>query len=572
MSLEEIFHNQKPVEDASKSHTVSGEDGMVSCAVKEAAVVGEEVLKEGGNAIDAIIAIQLALSVVEGMNTGVGGGGVLSYYDSKTKDTKIFDGHSKAPSSVKPDLYYDEMDKLMPFDERSTSPRSVAVPGAMKMLELAHDTHGSMALERLIDPAIRLAEQGFRVNSSWERTLENFQDRLGEEAKKVFVPDGQPLKEGDYLRQSNLAKTLKIIREEGFSSVYEGEIADAVIETLTAHGGIMRKADLENYQATIEEPLWGSYKGYDLSFPGSANGGGIPLAQLLKILEKLNVSQYGIHSWEKYHMIAEATRIVLADQQTHIGDPDFIRIPLKGLIHDEYIEERMKLIDFQQRKQEINAGDPWKYEQGEANYKVESVESYQGMDTTHFTAVDKWGNIAACTTSIERIFGSGIMVDGYGFMLNNDLTDFNPEPGTANEPNANKSPVSSKSPTIVFYKGKPFFTLGSPGASTIISTVAQVLLHVLDYKMDLGEAISEARIFTNPEMSMEWEDGINKETMAKLKELGYELDRSFKEETADDRIGDVKGILIDPWNSKLYGAADSPRPGRAIGINNVPKK
>lgn len=572
MSFEKIFHNQKPVGEVAKNHTVSGIDGMIACAVKEAAVVGEEVLKEGGNAIDAIIATQLALSVVEGMNTGLGGGGVLLYYDSEKKDTKILKGHGKAPSSVKPDLYYDEKDKLIPFDERSTSPRSVAVPGAMKMLELAHNTHGSMTLERLIDPAIRLAEQGFRVNRSWERTLENFQNRLGEEAKKVFVPNGQSLKEGDYLRQTDLANTLKIIRKKGFSALYKGEIADAIIETLTAHGGTMKKADLENYQVAIEEPLWGSYKGYSLAFPGPATGGGIPLTQLLKILEKLNVSQYGIHSWEKYHMIAEATRIVLADQQTHIGDPDFTRIPLKGLIHDEYIEERMKLIDFEQRKQEINAGDPWLYEKGKANYKVEMDKSAHGMDTTHFTAVDQWGNIAACTTSIERIFGSGIMVDGYGFMLNNDLTDFNPEPGTANEPNANKSPVSSKSPTIVFYKDKPFFTLGSPGASTIISTVAQVLLHVLDYKVDLKEAISETRIFNNPELSMEWEDGINKETMTKLKELGYELDRSFKEETADDRIGDVKGILIDPQNGKLYGSADSPRPGRAIGINNVPEK
>lgn len=572
MSLQEIFQNQKPVGNTAKKHTVRGKSGMVSCAVKEAAVAGEEVLKEGGNAIDAVIAIQFALTVVEGMNTGIGAGGVLSYYDSKNKDTKIFNGQSKAPSSVKSNIFYNQENRLMPFDKRSTSPKSVAVPGAMKMLELVHDMHGTMTLERLIDPAIQLAEKGFWVNSSWQRTLENFQDRLGKEARKVFVPDGQPLKEGEYFRQNELAKTLKIICEEGFNALYKGEISEAIIETLTEQGGLMKKADLENYQPAVENPFWGSYKEYDLAFPAPPSGGGITLAQLLKILERLNISQYGVHSWEKYHLIAEATRIVLADQQTYIGDPAFNPIPIKGLLHDEYIKERMKQFNLKERKQEIKPGDPWRYNQGEASYKVKMDKSRHGMDTTHFTVVDQWGNIAACTTSLERIFGSGIMVKGYGFMLNNDLTDFNPEAETVNEPKGNKFPISSKSPTIVFHNGKPFLTLGSPGASTIISSVAQVLLHVVDYKMDLSEAISEVRIFNNPQLSMEWEDGINNQVMTKLKELGYELDRSFKKETADNRIGDVKGILIDPWNGMLYGAADSSRPGRAIGINNISEK
>ncbi|MCM3742374.1 gamma-glutamyltransferase [Oceanobacillus luteolus] len=571
MSLEEIFQNQKPVEDAANEHTVIGKDGMVSCPVKEAAEVGEEVLKEGGNAMDAVIAMQLALAAVEGMNTGVGGGGVILYYDSSNKETKIINGHSQAPSAVKPDLFFDEEDSLISFDERSTSPRAVAVPGVLRMLELAKNQYGTLSLERLIDPAIHLAEEGFRINRSWERALENFQHRLGDVAKKTFVPDGKPLKQGVHFQQPDLVKTLKLIRKEGFSTFYEGEIADAIIKTLADHGGIMEKADLESYQSAIEEPFWGSYKDYKLAIPAPAGGGGVSLSMLLKMLEKLNVSQYDIHSWEKYHLIAEATRLVLADQQTYLGDPEFSRIPYQGLLSDEYIEERLKLIDLESKKKEITAGKPWNYQEGEPNYKVEMDHNRHGMDTTHFTAVDQWGNVAACTTSLERIFGSGIMVDGYGFMLNNDLTDFSPEPGAANEPNSKKFPVSSKSPTIVFHDGKPFFTLGSPGATTIISSVAQVLLHVLDYKMDLREAIAEVRIFNNPEASMEWEDGINEEAMAQLKKISYELNKSFKTETADNRLGDVKGILINPWNGNLYGAVDSPRPGRAIGINQNSK-
>ncbi|MFA1819527.1 gamma-glutamyltransferase [Virgibacillus oceani] len=570
MSLEEIFNNQKPVGDAAKYHTASGEDGMVSAPVKEAAGAGEEVLKEGGNAIDAVIAMQLALTAVEGMNTSIAAGGYMLYYDNKTKETKLLNGHSKAPSATTPDIFYNENDELLPFDERSVSPQSVGIPGMMRMLELAHETYGSMALGRLIDPAIKLAENDYRVTSLWERTIDNFKDRMGEEARKVFVPDGKPLKEGDSIRQQDLAKTLKLIRNEGLSSVYEGEIADAIVDTLEKMGGIIRKEDLKNYKATIEEPLWGSYKGYDLALPGPPNGGGFAISQLLKMFEKLDISQYDVHSWEKYHLVAEAIRVVLADQQTYIADPAFVQLPLNGLFKDNYIEERLKLINLKERKkeQEIKPGDPWKYEEGETKYKQKQDKSFHGMETTHFTAIDRWGNIAACTSSIERIFGSGIMVPGYGFILNNDLTDFNPEPGTLNEANANKFAVSSKSPTIVFYRGKPFLTLGSPGAETIVGSVAQVLLHVLDYKMDLGQAIDEPRIFNNPQLSWEWEDGINKQSMEKLKELGYKLDRGFEEVSADDRLGDVKGILIDPWSGKLYGTADSPRPGRAIGVKD----
>jgi gamma-glutamyltranspeptidase/glutathione hydrolase len=512
--------------------------------------------------------MQLALTAVEGMNTSIAAGGYILYYDNKTKETKVLNGHSKAPAATPPDIFYSEKGELIPFDERSISPKSVGVPGMMKMLELAHETYGSKTLERLIDPAIELAENDYRVNSLWERTIDNFKDRLGEEARKVFVPDDKPLEEGDLIRQPDLARTLKIIREEGFSSVYEGEIAEAIVETLKKMGGMIRKEDLKNYKASLEDPLWGSYEGYELAFPAPPNGGGFAISQLLKMFEKLNISQYDVHSWEKYHLVAEAIRVVLADQQTHIADPAFAQLPLDGLFTDKYIEERLKLIDFKERKpeREINPGDPWKYEEGKPNYKQKQDQSFHGMETTHFTAIDKWGNIAACTSSIERIFGSGIMIPGYGFILNNDLTDFNPEPGTVNEADANKFAVSSKSPTIVYHEGKPFFTLGSPGAETIIGSVAQVLLHVLDYKMDLGEAIDEPRIFNNPQLSWEWEDGINKQAMDKLKELGYKLDRGFEKISADDRIGDVKGILLDPWSGKLYGTADSPRPGRAIGV------
>lgn len=265
-------------------------------------------------------------------------------------------------------------------------------------------------------------------------------------------------------------------------------------------------------------------------------------------------------------------RLTLSDKQAYLGDPNFVDIPMEGLFHPVYIEERRKLINFESRLEQVNPGDPWQYQEGEPNRQLRRESTETDMETTHFTAVDRWGNVAACTSSIERIFGSGIMVPGYGFLLNNDLTDFNPEPGRINEPNAHKFAVSSKTPAIVFHNGKPFFTLGSPGATTIVASVLQVLLNVLEYKMDLKKAITEPRIYITPDLSVQWEDGINAEAMEKLKELGYELDRSYKSVTADTRVGDVQAILLDPSSGKMYGAADSPRPGEAAGLTRPPKE
>ncbi|MFD1031674.1 gamma-glutamyltransferase [Metaplanococcus flavidus] len=572
MDLQRIIQNQKAHKHISQDETAAAKYGMAASAIKEATEIGEQVLEDGGNAIDAIIAIQFALSVVEGMNTGIAAGGFLIHYDSESKKTIIIDGHSQAPSEVTPELFVNEEGEAVPFDERSTSAKAVGVPGIMKMMNEAHERYGSMPLERLVDPAIELAENEYEVNSLWERTIEQFKDRMGEETKKVFMPNGKPLKEGDKIRQPDLAKTLKIIKEHGFNTVYEGEIADAMLETIESHGGLMTKEDMQNYKVAIREPLWSTYKELDLAFPPPPNVGGFTIAQMLKILEPFKIEKYHPHSWEKYHLLSEVMRLTLADKEAYMGDPEFIDIPMEGLFHPKYIEERRNRISFDERLKKVKEGDPWDYEEKDSTNKLHGGHYEEGMETTHFTAVDHWGNIAACTSSIERIFGSGIMVPGYGFLLNNDLTDFNPEPGTKNEPNAKKYAISSKAPTIVFHEGKPFFTLGSPGATTIVASVLQVLLNVVEYKMDLKEAIEEPRIYITPDLKIQWEDGINDEAMEKLTELGYELDRSYKEVTADTRVGDVQAILIDPETGHTYGAADSPRPGEAAGPDEPPEE
>src|SRR5699024_10833796 len=279
----------------------------------------------------------------------------------------------------------------------STHGMSVGIPSIMKGLKYVHENYASLPLETLIDPAIRLAESEVRVHSLWERTLELFEHRLGDEARKMFVPDGVKLKEGDRLRQPELGKTLKTIRDNGFEDVYTGEIADAIIDTVKAHGGIMNHQDLINYDVRIEEPLWSSYRGYDIALPVPPSSGGIGTAMQLKILEQLDISQYEAHSAEKYHLIAQALQLAMADDAKYIEDTNFKPAPLDGLLHEDYIKERLGQMSADRNAEEKTAGNPWKYQKdrhSEQKHKVSADN--EGLETTHFTAVDQWGNIAAC--------------------------------------------------------------------------------------------------------------------------------------------------------------------------------
>ncbi|WP_411843420.1 gamma-glutamyltransferase [Salinicoccus sp. HZC-1] len=567
-NLEEIFQVQKQYRIDNEDKGDTGYNGMVASAIKEASEAGNKMLDEGGNAFDALIAVQLALAVVEGMNTGIGAGGFILCYDNENKKTKVVTAHSRAPSGLTPDCFVEDDGEVMPFDERTESPVSIGVPGIMKGLEYLHKNYATLPLEQLIDPAIHLAKNEFRVNSLWDRTIQLFKHRLKETARQKFTPNGKPLREGDTITQLELAKTLEIIRDQGFKAVYEGEIADAIIDTVQEHGGMLTHQDLLNYHVKIDEPLWSTYRDFKLAFPYPPSGGGVAVAQQLKIFEELDISQYEPHSWEKYHLMAQTLQLALADREAHIGDPNFHRLPSDGLLHPDYIKKRANQIDLNKDVSKVEAGDPWEYQEGkDGSIQTNTYVDNEGYETTHFTAVDQWGNIASCTSSIERIFGSGIMVPHYGFLLNNDLTDFNPEPGNVNEPNSNKYPASSKCPTIMFHDDKPFFTLGSPGGPTIVASVAQTILNVIDYNMPLEKAIKEPRLYTTPDLETQWEDGINEKALQKLRSLGYEFTHSFRVVSADTRLGDVQAIMIDQTNGHfLYGVADSPRPGDAEGL------
>ncbi|MFD9628448.1 gamma-glutamyltransferase [Peribacillus muralis] len=552
-------------EEDYKRETALGDAGMVVTAHPVATSVGEKILREGGNAVDAAVAIQFALNVVEPMMTGIGGSGFLMVYNAKDKATKIFDGHVRAPKAAHPNMFLDEDGEVIPFRERSIKATAIGIPGILKAMDEALSEYGSKPLEDLIEPSIEFAEKGVPVNWVLCDALENFEYRLGDEARNFFMPEGKRYKAGDLLIKEKLANTYRILQREGISAFYDGEIGKGIISCIKELGGFMELSDLQNYKATIDEPMYGTYKDYSIASSMAPSAGGFTVIQILKILESFHIEQYDVHSWEKYYLIAEAMRLAFTDKKAFLADPEFAELPLKGLMHDDYIAKRRSFINFKSRNNAIDFGNPWIYDSVNKTEVIPQPNDEDISETTHFTVRDRWGNIAACTSTVEHPFGSGIMVSDYGFMLNNELTDFDSVPGGMNEVQPNKRPVSCKSPTIIFKDGEPILTLGSPGGPTIISSVVQTIINVLDLNMDLKDAIEEPRIFTPMGPHIEWEAGMDMNSKGQLEAMGF----AFNE--VPHSIGNVQAIQINSDGSN-YGAADSSREGCAIGLDETDYK
>ncbi|MDP4171442.1 MAG: gamma-glutamyltransferase, partial [Bacillota bacterium] len=452
--------------------------------------------------------------------------------------------------------------EVIEFKKRSTHATAVAIPGILKAMDAALREYGTKSLAELIEPAALVAEEGISMNWVLMEALELFNYRLGDEGRAFFFPEGKGFKEGDRIKKENLAKSFRIIQKEGISAFYEGEIGEAIVKAVGDLGGFMTLEDLKNYEITIDEPMWGEYRGYKIASSSPPSAGGPILLYLLKLLESYPLEKYGSRSWEMYYLYAEAMRLAFSDKIAFLADPRFNDIPITGLLHDDYLAERRKMINFENRNNEIDYGNPWKYEGKAAKNIVRQPDDMEKSETTHFTVVDQWGNIVACTSTVEHPFGSGIMVPGYGIFLNNELTDFDPIPGGVNEPGPGKRPVSCKCPTILFKNGRPVLTLGSPGGPTIIASVFQTIINIIDFKMDLKSAIEEPRIFASPGPLISWESGIDMFGKGKLESMGYQ----FGDEP--HVIGNIQAIQIDPDTKELFGAADSSREGTAIGLND----
>lgn len=541
----------------------TGLDGMVTTAHPLATQIGADVLRSGGNAIDAAVAIQFALNVTEPMMSGIGGGGFLMYYDADKKETSIINSRERAPAGATPDMFLDEKGEPIPFAERATGGKAVGVPGTLKGLEEALGRWGTRSMDELIDPAIQLAADGFPIDSILAEAIADNKDVLAKTAAGlVFTPNGKPLKEGDKLVQKDLAKTFSLIKSSGTEAFYKGEISEGIADVVQKFGGSMTTDDIASYDVRIDKPIWGDYKGYQIASMPPPSSGGVFLLQMLAILDGFDLSQYDVKSWEKYHLLAETMHLAYADRAAYAGDPEFIDVPLKGLLHPDYIKQRQDLIKLASVIEKPQAGDPWRYDDKKAvGVSVKQLDDKKQGETTHFSVADQWGNVVSYTTTIEQLFGTGIMVPGYGFMLNNEMTDFDAIPGGANQVEPNKRPLSSMTPTIVFKDDKPVMTVGSPGGSTIITSVLQTIIHAIEYDMELKAAIEEPRIFTNNMTSYRYEKGTPNEVLDYLKGMGHKFGES------PVTIGNVQSILIDHKEGTFKGVADSSRNGAAIGIS-----
>ncbi|TCP30905.1 gamma-glutamyltransferase 1 [Scopulibacillus darangshiensis] len=556
-------HGKTPKGDLPKYQVDVGTKGMVATAHPEATKIGADVLRHGGNAVDAAIAIQFALNVSEPMMSGIGGGGFMMVYDAKKDKTTIIDSREKASAGSKPDMFLDKDGKPIPFDERVMMGDAVGVPGTLKGLETAYDKWGTVDWKKLVTPAEKLAKHGVKVNWVLADAVKDNQEKLSRSAaKNIFLPNGEPLQKGDKLVQKDLAKTLNMIEKRGSAALYHGPITKALASTVQKFGGTMTEKDLSNYDVTVDKPLMGTYRGYKLATMPPPSSGGLTVLQILKLLEGYDMKQYGPRSPEKYNLLAEAMHVAYADRGAYIGDPKFVDVPMKGMLDDDYIAKRRQLIELGKANKSIKPGDPWAYQDGENHGYVEQPNDKKTGETTHFTVADQWGNLVSYTTTIEQEFGTGIMVPGYGFMLNNEMTDFDAVPGGANQVKAGKRPMSSMSPTIVFDKdGNPFMTVGSPGGKTIITSVAQTIINVIDYGMAPKQAIEEQRIYSPDYPDIRWEQGVPENVRGQLEQLGYKFDKVPRD------IGNVQMIRIYP--NFYLGAADSTRQGRAQGIDHV---
>src|SRR5216684_3721678 len=544
---------------------------------------GARMLRSGGNAIDAAAAIQFALNVVEPEFSGIGGGGFMMVHLAKGQgSTFAVEGRERAPAHADTRLFTNPDGSNQGFTPASTSGQAVGVPGTLKVVATAVQRYGRMQLAEVIQPAIELAENGFPVNFVLAGDATSPRTSYYAETAEVFRPGGVPLQQGQILKQPDLAKTLRLIAAKGPDVLYRGEIGAAIVaaQRATANGGkpgLMTMQDLADYHIVIREPIVGEYRGYRIAAMSPPSSGGLTMIQALKMIERYPLGDaaagFGWGKAKTLHVMTEAMRLAFADRAVWMGDEDFVPVPKRGLLDPTYVRERGDLISLTSLIPDpAPVGNPWDFETaqrpGRTMLAAAEPVSYAGGHTTHFSVVDQWGNIVSYTTTIEQGWGTGIMVPGYGFMLDNELTDFifgfnvHPHfggPG-ANDVQGGKRPRSSMTPTILFKGREPVAAFGSPGGATIISSVYNVLINLVDHGMTIGQAVEAPRIsVTTRGNFIAREAGFDETEIAKLRALGHVVGDPAN-------IGNVNAIFIDLRTGRQYGAVDSTREGGLIGL------
>ncbi|MBP7327820.1 MAG: gamma-glutamyltransferase [Alicycliphilus sp.] len=537
-------------------HPVVASNGMVASEQELASRIGLDILKSGGNAVDAAVAMGFALAVALPNAGNIGGGGFMMVHDAKTGKSVALDFREVAPAKATRDMYLDAQGKVIDGKSLYTH-YAVGVPGTVAGMEHALKRWGSLPLSRVVAPAVALADKGFPVSETLAKILQQEQKNMGRwpATQAIFWKNGAPLKRGDALVQKDLAQSLRLIGEQGAKAFYEGAIAQKIAAEMAPHAGALSLQDLKNYKVVEREPVRGSYRGYQIVTMPPPSSGGAHLIQILNMMERWPMNQWGVNSAKSMHHMAEGMKLAYADRAEYLGDPDFVKVPLKGLISKRYADQLAAGINATQARsaKDIKPGKP---------------QPYESDQTTHYSVVDKAGNAVAVTYTLNTNFGSGIVAKGTGIMLNNEMDDFSAKPGVANayglvggEANAvaaGKRPLSSMTPTLVLKDGKPTLVTGSPGGARIITTVLQTVVNTIDFGMNPAEAAATPRFhhqWTPDELRIE--KGFSADTLALLRQWGHNV-------AVKPSMGRTQTIQIR--DGMLYGASDPRNPdGQTLG-------
>lgn len=528
----------------------TGVHGVVSAGRAEAAEIGRDILAQGGNAIDAAVAVAFAMGVCEPNASGIGGGGFMLLRDGKTGKSVFLDFRETAPKKAAPDMFTPKAPGSNEdiHDRNMYGGMSVATPGDVAGLLYALEHYGTMTPAQVISPAARLAREGYVVTPLLHGDMTEHREQLLKygDGWKIYLKDGQSWPVGSILRNPDLADTLDKIALGGRDAFYKGDIADRIVAQVEKDGGVLTHADLEGFSVRVLEPVRATYRGYELLSSPPPSSGGTHVAQILNVLENFDVASMDVNSPEYLHLFSEVFKICYADRAKYMGDPNFVKVPLEGLLSKEYARELAKRVDLT-KAQPPRPGDPWQHE---------------SMSTTHFSIADDQGNLVAVTRTINHFFGSCVVPEGTGFLLNDEMEDFSIDPSSANAVCGGKIPLSCMSPTFLLKDGKPFAVLGSPGGIRIISSVVQVISKLIDHGMSLEEAIGSPRIGDDQTDLMIYESRIPAAAIEKLKAMGHPV---FAYDDWNRIMGSVNGCVILP-DGTLVGAADPRRDGLAVGF------
>ena len=540
--------------------SVDAQEFMVSAANPLAVKAGYNVLKNGGNAADALVAVQTILGLVEPQSSGLGGGGFLVYYDAQAKKLTTFDFRETAPLAATPELFQDAQGKPLKFYDAVVGGRSVGTPGTVKLLDTVHQKYGNQDWAQLLNPAIKLASNGFNVSERLASAIANDKERLArypDTKAYFFTSEGEPLAEGTLLKNQAYAETLKLIAKERSDGFYFGKIAKDIVKkvnNIEDNPGVLSLKDFDIYRVIERDPVCAPYHQYDVCGMGPPSSGALTVGQILGISAHFDLKSMGPNDPTSWQVIGDASRLAFADRGRYMADTDFVPMP-QGLLDKDYLASRAALITKGKALENVSAGSPpW-----DGKIALADDIAIEFPSTSHITIVDKSGNIISMTTTVENGFGSRVMSNG--FLLNNELTDFSFASAKDGYPIANrvepgKRPRSSMSPTIVMKDNKPYIAIGSPGGSRIIGYVAQAIIAQLDWGMDIQDAISMPHL-VNRFGTFDLEAGTEAEKFkAPLEAMGFKV-------SIRDLNSGIHGIILN--NGKLTGGADPRREGIVLG-------